>query len=362
MNPILATDPTTTRTCPAGTTPVVFGGCDYLGLSRHPRVIEAATAAAARYGLSTSASRTTTGDTPEHRGLEADLARFLDAQASVLLLDGLTANIAAMQALAMRVRSAVLDERAHRSLFLAAEAAGLPVRTFAHLDPEDAARVARSASGPVVLATDGVFTADGSRAPVRALLDALPTEHCSLLVDDCHGFMVLGDSGQGTLNHAGLAPAGRVVMTTTLAKGLGCAGGAVIADGELVERTRSQSTYVCTTPTPPPLIAAAREALAVNADEPVRRERMRANARLLDRAINDAGFGPTDESTPIFAFWDRDDARMTALRGALLAAGLDVPLIEYPSGPAPRYFRATATAAHTPDQIAALAAALPADR
>ena len=329
-----------------------FGGCNYLGLAQHPQVIEAAVRGAARYGLSTSASRRTTGNTAEHDALERELAAFTGHEAGLLLLDGFTANIAAMQTLAPSIRGVVIDERAHRSLFDASKAAGLTVQTFRHLDPADAARAARAVGGPMAILTDGVFAADGAMAPVEALLDALPTPDSVLLVDDCHGFMVLGSNGSGTLSHLGIAPTPRIVVTTTLAKGLGCAGGVVLSTTPRIEGARSSaSVFICTTPTPPPIVAAAREALRVNIREPQRRERLHANAARFAAVLNEAGLGPADPSTPIFAFTLADEPSMEALRDRLERAGVSVPLISYPGGPAPRYFRAAVTAEHTPAQI-----------
>ncbi len=336
---------------------VAFGGCDYLGLSRHPRVIGAAVRAAGRHGLSTTASRTTTGDTIEHRTLERELAEFLQAESAMLTLDGLTANMAAMQTLAGRVSAAVLDERAHPTLALAATAAALPVRTYRHRDAADAARVARSVGRPVALGTDGVFTADGAIAPIVDLVRALPDPRSTLIVDDCHGFMVLGESGRGTVNAAGRVPDDQLLVTTTLAKGLGCSGGVVAGPRAMLESARDRiSVYVCTTPASPALIGAAREALRVAADEPARRTRLFDNAARFARALDRAGLGPpADSSTPIFAFWTDDEPAMAELRDRLKRRGFDVPLMSYPSGPAACYFRASVSADHTESQLDAFA-------
>lgn len=282
----------------------------------------------------------------------------------MLTLDGLTANMAAMQTLAGRVSAAVLDERAHPTLALAATSAALPVRSYRHRDASDAARVARSVGGPVVLGTDGVFTADGGIAPIAALMDALPCERSALVVDDCHGFMVLGESGRGTTNAAGLVPEERLLVTTTLAKGLGCSGGVVAGPRELLEAARTRiSVYVCTTPASPALIGAAREALRVASDEPARRVRLFENADRFARALDRAGFEQTsDPATPIFAFWTAHESDMAELRQRLSARGFDLPLMSYPSGPAACYFRASVSADHVESQLDAFDDALAACR
>jgi len=349
---------TSTHARASGRQFVIFGGCNYLGLAQHPRVIGAAGAAAGRYGLSTSASRTTTGNTTLHEGLEADLCAHLGAEAALLLPDGYTANIAALQTLSRTTRVAVVDERAHRSLFDAAATARVETRTYRHRDAEDAARVAGAVGSPVVIMTDGVFAADGAIAPLAELLDALPDAGSRLLVDDCHGFVVLGRDGRGTLDELAITPDDRVVVTTTLAKGLGCAGGAVLGTRPLIETARLHAgAFVCTTPTSPMLIAAAREALRVVTEEPARLGRLRANAARLSEAVAPHEITP-DPRTPIAAFTLGDEPAMQATRATLEREGIAVPLVAYPGGPVPVYFRATVTADHTPEQLDRLALAL----
>lgn len=334
-----------------GRTLVGFGGCNYLGLAQHPAVLEAATEAAGRFGLSTSASRETTGNTRVHEELELLVTRFCGHDAGLLVPDGYTANIAAFQAMArLGFADAVVDERSHASLRDAAGAAGVRVRTHAHLHPADARRVLDACGGPAVLATDSVFSADGSIAPVAGLLGALrPGDR--LLLDDCHGLGVLGRDGRGTLDHLGLAPDG-VIVTVTLAKGIGCAGGVVLGDPDTVETARRSSTaYICTTPCSPALAAAACAAIGILGREPDRIARLRRNTAALRRGLA-ARFGVNpDAPVPIVAFTAGTREDMHETHRAALDAGLLVPLVSYPGGPAPEYFRLSITSEHTSEQI-----------
>lgn len=335
-----------------------FGGCNYLGLAQHPRVLRAAGEAMARYGLSTSASRETTGNTRLHADLELALAAFCGHPSALLVPDGYTANLAAMQALAAAgVRAAVIDARAHASLRDAAVMAGLSVRPFAHLDASDARRMLDAASGPAVVATDSVFAADGAIAPAADLLAALrPGDR--LLLDDCHGLAVLGCQGRGLADHLGLiSPA--LVVTTTLAKGLGCAGGVVMGQTELIDTARARSTaYICTTPASPVLVGAAIEALAVLQTEPGLHERLAANIRAVREMLAPRYGVDPEQPSPIIAFTTGTPEDMRRLQAAADAAGLILPLVSYPGGPAPVYFRLSVSAAHTPEQIDLLASAL----
>lgn len=347
--PFDACSPTTVRL--GDRTLTSFGGCNYLGLAQHPRVLRAAGEAMARFGLSTSASRETTGNTRLHADLELALAAFCGHPSALLVPDGYTANLAAMQALAASgVRAAVIDARAHASVRDAAVMAGLAVRPFVHLDASDARRMLDAAPGPAVVATDSVFAADGAIAPAADLLAALrPGDQ--LLLDDCHGLAVLGRQGRGLADHLGLAsPA--LLVTTTLAKGLGCAGGVVMGQTDLIDTARARSTaYICTTPASPVLVGAAIEALAVLAEEPHLHSRLAANVRAARCRLSERFGVDPDHPTPIIAFTTGAPDDMRRAQRAMEEAGLVTPLVSYPGGPAPVYFRLSISAAHTDEQI-----------
>lgn len=338
---------------------VRFGGCNYLALNQEAAVRSATLRAIDELGLSASASRTTTGDTVEHRACETALVRLTGFPAAVLLPDGYTANIAAAQALADRVVAMVVDERAHHSLRDAAAAAGIPCRTFRHVDATDAHRVAESIDGPVCLATDTVFAADGVAAPLPELIDLvaeLPAGSV-LLGDECHAFAACG-SGRGLL--ADRSPTtDRVLATLTLAKGLGCAGGAVLAPPELEQRIRSTRVYVGTTPVSPPLAAAATAAIELLASDDALMPTLAARASRLHTSLT--GLDAPAHTPPFLAIpIDADLGRRT--HATLLNAGFEAPLIAYPGGPGRAYFRLAVTRTHELEQIDAFAEAFHAAR
>jgi len=338
---------------------ISFAGCNYLGLAQDPQVVEAAHDALDRYGLSTSASRQTSGNTHEHNALEDELASFLGFEGALLTPDGYTANLAAAQALVRDHQIALLDERAHQSLHDAARCAGMAIETYPHLD-HAAARplLASLADRGVVIMTDSVFATDAALAPIAELLEAMPETGATLLVDDCHGFCVLGRSGRGTLDALGIRDP-RIRLTTTLAKGLGCSGGVVCGRRNWTESARtSASAAVCTTPAPPPSIAAARCALRLIQDDPLRFERLNRNIELLRSALQSVGFDPHDRPVPVFAVWMQTPDETRALASALADRGLFVPASEYPGGPTSVYLRISVTAEHTPEQILRLSDAL----
>lgn len=335
-----------------------FGGCDYLGLAHHPAVVAAAREAMSLYGISTTASRVTTGNTVAHNRLEDDVARLLNQPAAVVVPEGYTANLALAQALSRRVRVALIDERAHRSLPDAAVAGGLRIVRYSHGDAADAARrLAELGREPAAILTDGVFTADGAVAPVRELLHTLRTHEDLLVVDDCHGVGVLGE-GRGTCKYLGVSDP-RLVLTTTLAKGIGCYGGAVAGQVAMVDEVRRHATaFICTTPVPPAIASAASAAIRVLEHDRLRHVALMENARRLRQAVRSVGVQVGEQPTPIVAFVTKDEAAMERLHAALLDEGILAPLIRYPGGPAERYFRLTVTAEHTGEQIERLREAM----
>jgi len=337
-----------------------FAGCNYLGLAHEPRVQAAAIRGIGTYGLTTTASRETTGNTNAHTALENELAEFLGRAAAILTTEGYTANMALCESLGHTHKVALIDEKSHRSVSHAAEASGMRTVRYRHRDAAHAATLAQHAAkdvgaDAVVILTDGVFTADGVIAPLPDLVKALPGAGSLLIVDDCHGFCVLGPNGRGTAAEFGLSDS-RVVITTTLGKGLGCYGGVIAGSRELIERIQSIARiYRGTTPCPPGLIEAAREAVRILVERPALTQRLLHNAAYLRGKLRASGVQLNDAPTPILAFVLENQAKMNAVSAALLDQGVFAPVIEYPGGPAQWYFRITLTAEHTKAQIDQLA-------
>lgn len=334
---------------------LAFGGCNYLGLADRLEVQDAVRHGILRYGLSTTASRETTGNTRAHEALELDLAAFLRQDAAILTAEGYTANIACCQALVREVGVALIDQRAHRSVRDAAMSCGMQVFEYEHLNARSAEWLVRQhADAGVALMTDSVFAADGAIAPLNDLLSILPAHRSALVVDDCHGLAVLGDNGRGAVSHFQLDDP-RLVITTTLAKGLGCYGGAVIGREPLIRKVRERAwVYRNSTPVPPALAEGARAALALLQRDDSLVKRLRDNIAAVRGILARLALPLPPEGIPIFTFALDDEARMERVHERLLASGVLVPLIDYPGGPAPRYFRLVVSAAHTPDDITRL--------
>lgn len=338
---------------------LAFGGCNYLGLANHPEVLRAATEGLRNYGLSTSASRETTGNAVAHEVLEKELAAFMGQEASILTAEGYTANFAACQGLSDSIGIALLDSNSHRSIRNAAVSAGMQVFEYEHLNPDSVAwLVEQHQDAGLAIMTDSVFAADGAIAPLVDLLRLLPPKRSALLVDDCHGLCVLGENGRGAVNHFEIDDP-RVVITTTLAKGLGCYGGAVLGRRNFIAHVREvAAVYRSSTPIPPALADAVQAAIQVVCRESSRVPTLRRNIELMREELSQLGIGMPPAGVPIFTFAFTSESLMQRVHERLHELGILAPLISYPGGPAERYFRVVVNASHTPEEIARLGRAL----
>ena len=335
-----------------GRTLTYFGGCDYFRLASHPAVLAAVKDGLRRYGLNVAASRRTTGNHPLYPELEKQLARFFGAEAALLTNSGYVTNLVVAQGLAGQFSHALLDARAHVALQDAAQFLNCPVLKFEHRDAADLSRtLQRCGPGvrPIVL-TDGMFSHDGSVAPLAAYLKLLPADGL-LLVDDAHGAGTIGRTSRGTVELAGVSRA-RVVQTITLSKAFGVYGGAVLGSRALRARLAATShAFIGSTPLPLPLAHAAGASLRVLRTDRGLRQRLEQNARFVKNALRAAGLVVSDTPGPIVAIHFADVKQNSRISRALLAAKILPPLIQYPGGPAHGYFRFVIASEHTPRQL-----------
>lgn len=256
---------------------------DYLGLSRHPKLIAAAADATQRFGVGAGASRLVSGTSPLHDRVEQRFAAFKHAEACLLLPTGYVANLAVLTTLAGPGDLIVLDKLVHASLIDAARASGAEVRTFTHLDLQRAERLlSKSCDGRRLLVTDSVFSMDGDCADLPALCDLADRTNAILLVDEAHGTGVLGATGGGLAEAQGVAErvyhcgAGGVVVSTA-SKALGSLGGLITSSQPVIDLLINQArSFIYSTAVPPAQAAAIDAAIDVVRDEPQRRKRLQA--------------------------------------------------------------------------------------
>ncbi len=329
-----------------------FSGCDYFRLSSHPRVLARLQKSISQFGLSVAASRLTTGNHCLYRELEQALARFFGAEAALLVANGYSSNLAAAQALAGEVTRAFVDERAHPSLQDAMRFLQCPVRRFKHRTPDSLAHQLSAAGqgGRVLVATDGLFSHDGSVAPLSEYRRLLPRS-ALLLVDDAHGAGVLGAKGRGAVEHEGLARRG-LIQTVALSKAFGAFGGAILGTRALRGRVLERShVFAGSTPIPLPLARAALEAIHIREKDSSLKLRLDHNAAGLKAGLCEAGFDLERTPGPIIALVAQHPGSNGRLRRALLEAGIYPPFIKYPGGDANGYFRFVISSEHSPEQL-----------
>lgn len=260
-----------TRTVRTRTDAIDLAGNDYLGLSRHPAVLAAAAAALTEHGLGASGSRLVRGTTEIHEAFETDFARHTGTETAVLYSSGYMANLGAVAALAGPV---LLDAHAHASLHDAARLAGRPSETFAHNDLDDLERQLREVR-PSLVAVESVYSVLGDAAPLREI-HALTSAHGALLlVDEAHAIGTIGDAGDPG-----------VVLTATLSKALGAAGG-VIAGPAVLRRHLHDTgrTFIFDTAPPPAVVSGASAALAVARESDAARAELARRATLAAEAL-----------------------------------------------------------------------------
>jgi 8-amino-7-oxononanoate synthase len=280
------------RPRPATSTDLDLAGNDYLGLTRDKRVTGAAAAAALRWGAGSTGSRLVTGSTDLHTELELELASFCGAQAALVFASGYAANLAAMTALSGQNAAIVADQYIHASLIDGCRLAKAEVAVVAHADPAAVRRALASRTKPrALVVTDSVFSVDGDLAPLPELAQACREHSAALVVDDAHGFGVLGEGGRGGVAAAGLQGAPDVVTTVTLSKSLGAQGGAVVGPRRVIHHLVDMArSFIFDTGLAPASVAAALTALKILRDEPERSTRVLANAATLADRLAAAGF------------------------------------------------------------------------
>ena len=346
-----------------GRAAVDFSSNDYLGLAGDPRIANAIAAALAREGTGAAAARLISGTNELHEQLERALAAFKGTEAALLFSSGYAANTGAIPALASRGDIIYADALNHASLIDGCRLSRAEVRIFPHLDVDrldDLLRDDAGHTGRRWIVVDAVFSMDGDVFPLDALV-ALAREHGAYTyVDDAHGTGVLGATGRGSAEHYDVERDIDVAMGT-LGKAMGTTG-AFIAGSQplrdwLLNRARA---FVFTTAAPPAFAAGTLEALRILETEPWRRDTLRVNARSIRDGLRMLGYDAVGSADGhIIPVIIRGAAETARLGAELRARGLLVGAVRPPTVPlGSSRLRITASAAHTPEQIARLLEAL----
>ena len=341
---------------------VSFASNDYLGLASHPAVAAAAGDAIARWGVGAGASHLVCGHTSAHEAMEDELASFVapceDARA-ISFSSGYLANLAILTTLAGRDTAVFADRLNHACLNDGALLSRAALVRYAHCDVDALSRRLASTEAQCrIIATDAVFSMDGDVAPLPRLFALAERYDAWLVVDDAHGFGVLGQ-GRGSLAHFGLASE-RIVYMGTLGKSAGVAGAFVAAHPAVIDTlVQTARPYVYTTAQPPLLAEAVRAALALIRNDAPRRERLHASIARFRESAQVLPWRLLPSITAIQPLIVGDATAAVALAQQLAERGLWVPAIRPPTVPAgTSRLRVSLSAAHTDEDIERLLRAL----
>ncbi|HCK79962.1 MAG TPA: 8-amino-7-oxononanoate synthase [Candidatus Competibacter sp.] len=340
---------------------VAFCSNDYLGLATHPAMVAAVRDAAERWGVGSGASHVVSGHLRPHEELEERLAAFVGRERALYFTAGYLANLAIVPALVERHDAVFADRLNHASLIDAVLLARAEHVRYPHNDVGAlAARLAQSRARRKLILTDAVFSMDGDLAPLPDLFDLAERFDAWLVVDDAHGFGVLGPYGRGSVAHFGLPPSPRLIVMGTLGKAAGVSGAFVAGDRRVIDWLMQRARPYIFTTAASPLLAAA---LSVSLDLVERGEERRARLRRLIERLRSGLLGlpwrspPSPTAIQPLLIGGNEDA--VRLSERLFSQGLWVPAIRPPTVPAgTARLRISLSAAHGDGQIDALIAAL----
>lgn len=337
-----------------------FSSNDYLGLAHHPALIQAVTRALPEMGVGAGASHLITGHHAAHHALEMQFAAFTGYPAALLFSTGYMANLAVVTSLVGRDGEVFADKLNHASLNDAALLSRAKFSRYAHNDLAALARLltASTASHKIVV-VDAVFSMDGDLADLPALLALCELHDAWLLVDDAHGFGVLGPAGRGTLAHFGINSP-RIIYMATLGKAAGVAGALVAAESDVVAWLLQKArTYIYTTASPPILSAALSTSLELIAQADERRLHLMRLISQLRAGLHALGHILVDSPTPIQPVIIGTNAATSALSNGLLEQGILVPAIRPPTVPQnTARLRISLSADHTDADVTQLLSAM----
>ncbi len=340
---------------------VNFCSNDYLGLAGDPRLAEAMCAAASVWGTGSGAAHLVTGHTSEHHALEEELADFTQRESALLFSTGYMANVGVITALAARGEIVLQDRLNHASLIDGARQSDARLVRYAHCDASEAARLATDhAAALTLIATDGVFSMDGDVAPLAELAATAQRHDAWVLVDDAHGFGVLGATGAGSLQAAGLSSDQVPLLVGTLGKACGTFGAFVAGDRDVIDLILQRArSYIYTTALPAAVAAATRASLRIQRTEGWRRERLIAHIAQFRAGAAARGLPMSVSSSPIQPVAVPGAARCLTASRLLMERGFWVSAIRHPTVPAgTERLRVTLSAGHRSEDIEALLDAL----
>ena len=335
-----------------------FCSNDYLGLANHEKIIESFNQAATNYGVGSGASHLITGHHTCHAALEKELAGFLGSEKVLLFSTGYMANLGVVSALASRNSVVFADKLNHASLNDATIQSRAKLKRFEHRNMDQLEQlICETNTENKLILSDGVFSMDGTIAPIDKLQAFAVQHNTRLLIDDAHGIGVLGERGKGSTEDALLSD---TILVGTLGKAFGTFGAFVAAKQEIIEWVIQRAhSYIYTTALPPAIAEATRTSLQIIKNENWRRETLKEQIEYFRNTCMKKGIKLSESTTPIQPILIGNSEQAISVSKQLLNMGILVPAIRPPTVPEnTARLRVTLCALHKKEHINQLIVAL----
>ena len=332
---------------------IMIGSNNYLGLTNHPKVKEAAIAAIKKYGTGCAGSRFLNGTLDIHVELEEKLAQFMRKDAALVFSTGFQVNLGVISALAGKDDLILIDKMDHASIIDGCRLSFAEIRKFRHGDLTDLERVLKENNdkGKLII-VDGVFSMEGDVANLPDIVSLSEHYGARLMVDDAHGIGVLGKTGRGTAEHFGLEDRVELIMGT-YSKSLASIGGFISGDADVIHYIKHHARSLIFSASPPPAsIASVGAALDIIENEPERRERLWIITRKMLEGFSQLGFETGPSETPIIPVIVGEDIKAFTMAMMLQEEGVFANVAVTPAVPSGKaLIRTSYMATHTDEHL-----------
>ena len=333
---------------------LMFGSNSYLGLTNHPKVIEAAVEATRKYGTGCAGSRFLNGTLDLHLALEKELAEFVGKEEAIIYSTGFQVNLGVVSCITGRNDYILCDELDHASIVEGRRLSFSNAVKFKHNDMEDLERELQKCTPEAIklIVVDGVFSMEGDIANLPEIVRLKKKYNASIMVDEAHGLGVLGEQGRGTCNHFGLTQDVDLIMGT-FSKSLAAIGGFIASDSSVINYLRHNSrSYIFSASNTPAATAAARAALHIMKTEPERLQHLWDVTNYSLKCFRELGFEIGHTSTPIIPLYVRDMDKTFMVTKMLFDEGVFVnPVVPPACSPNDTLIRFSLMATHTKEQV-----------
>ena len=333
---------------------LMFGSNSYLGLTNHPRVIEAAAEATRRYGTGCAGSRFLNGTIDLHLQLEHELARWTGKEDVMVYSTGFQVNLGVVSCVTGREDYVICDELDHASIVEGRRLSFSTPRKYRHRDMDSLERELTRCHPEAIklIVTDGVFSMEGDIAPMDEIVCLARKYDANIMVDEAHGFGVLGPEGRGTCHHFGVADEVDLLMGT-FSKSFASIGGFIASDKDTINYLRHNSrSYIFSASLTPAATAAAMESLHIMQEEPERIEHLWEVTRYALDGFRALGFEIGATETPIIPLYVRDMEKTFLVTRMLFDEGIFVnPVVPPACAPNDTLIRFSLMATHTKEQV-----------